>query len=41
MEIINKRAEKYVVGFSSKEDELLAEIDDYTNQFNSQQAVMR
>ncbi len=40
MEIINKEAEEYAAGFSSKEDELLAEIVNYTNQFNPQQAGM-
>ena len=40
MEIINKQAEEYAASFSSKEDELLAEIAEYTNQFNSQQAGM-
>ena len=32
MELINKKAEKYAQHFSSKEDELLAEIAAYTNQ---------
>ena len=40
MEIVNKQAEEYAARFSSTEDELLAEIADYTNQFNSQQAGM-
>src|ERR1035437_3047591 len=31
MELINKKAEKYAKNFSSKEDELLAEIAAYTN----------
>lgn len=31
MELINKKAEAYVKNFSSKEDELLAEIATYTN----------
>ena len=40
MEILNKLAEEYAVAFSSKEDTLLTEISDYTNQHNSQQAGM-
>jgi predicted O-methyltransferase YrrM len=32
MELINKSAEEYVAGFSSKEDDLLAEIAQYTKQ---------
>jgi predicted O-methyltransferase YrrM len=40
MEILNKLAEEYAVAFSSKEDTLLTEIADYTNQHNSQQAGM-
>ncbi len=32
MELINKKAEDYAVNFSSKEDELLAEIAAFTNQ---------
>ena len=40
MEIVNKQAEEYAARFSSTEDELLAEIADYTNQFNLQQAGM-
>jgi caffeoyl-CoA O-methyltransferase len=34
MEIINNLAEEYARNFSSKEDELLAEIAAYTNQFH-------
>lgn len=34
MEIINKLAEAYAEKFSSKEDELLAEVAAYTNQFH-------
>jgi predicted O-methyltransferase YrrM len=40
MEIINTQAEEYAAIFSSKEDELLAEISNYTNQFHQQQAGM-
>jgi len=40
MEIISKQAEEYAAAFSSKEDELLAEIAEYTNQFNQQHAGM-
>jgi caffeoyl-CoA O-methyltransferase len=40
MEIINKQAEEYAAMFSSKEDELLAEIANYTNRFHQQQAGM-
>ncbi|MEP6594708.1 MAG: O-methyltransferase [Ginsengibacter sp.] len=40
MKIINKQAEEYAAIFSSKEDELLVEIADYTNQTNSKQAGM-
>lgn len=32
MELINKKAEEYAINFSSKEDELLAEIAAFTNQ---------
>jgi caffeoyl-CoA O-methyltransferase len=39
MELINKKAEDYAQNFSSKEDELLAEIAAYTNQ-NHPQAQM-
>ncbi len=34
MEIVNSLAEKYAQNFSSKEDELLAEVAAYTNQFH-------
>ena len=40
MEIINKEAEEYAASFSSEEDKLLAEIANYTNQSNPQQAGM-
>ena len=40
MEIINKQAEQYAAAFSSKEDELLKEIADYTNQFHSQAGML-
>ena len=32
MELINKKAEAYAQNFSSKEDELLMEVAEYTNQ---------
>lgn len=34
MDIINKQAGEYAANFSSKEDELLKEVSDYTNQFH-------
>ena len=40
MEIINKEAEEYAARFSSQEDELLAEIADYTNKFHPQAGML-